>query len=188
MLQIPDAPKRNIDKMVGNPRGVTRSSPLLDEYEWHSCYPTRCCWKQRSMSLSFVYKEITIIKKQNRYSTNPGQDGVWSVSTWRSGSGKGIKTREITKVIRDGFIEGEVFRLGLEGLLVNVLPKGAPDPEEQIGILAVINEGMALQRLKMAAWLLRKPVAKPTSVLDRLEHHRGPLVLTSSHGMGSNIT
>lgn len=54
-------------------------------------------------------------------------------------------------MIRDGFIEEEVFHLGLEGLLVNVLPKGALDPEEQIGILAVINEGMAFQRLKMAA-------------------------------------
>lgn len=26
--------------------------------------PARYCWKQRSMTLSFVYKEITIIEKQ----------------------------------------------------------------------------------------------------------------------------
>lgn len=56
--------KRNIDKIAGIPRGVTRSALLFNEYEWHSCYHTRYCWKQRSMTLSFVYKEITIIEKQ----------------------------------------------------------------------------------------------------------------------------
>lgn len=64
ILQILGATKRNSDKIVGTHRGVTRSSLLFNEYEGHSCYHTRNCWKQRSMTLSFVYEEITVTEKQ----------------------------------------------------------------------------------------------------------------------------
>lgn len=47
---------------------------------------------------------------------------------------------------------------------------------------------MTFRRLGTAVWLLRKWVAKLTSVFGRSDHHCGPSVLVRSHILVTNIT
>lgn len=148
---------------------------------------TRCCWKQRSMTLSFVYKEIAMMKKQNRYATNPvhvvcdqchpeGQEVVRELRGGRSPRWSGMaswKRKHFTWALKDISVCAAEASAGPWRIDWNFSRHTWGDGIPKTGSCSLTAEETSCQADLSTRWIGTSPWTP---------------VLTSSHRIGSNMT